>query len=68
MGKCTKKVCSILGVTQEFIPSFMHHCLSACERTHRTLAERLTLYLQENHQWEEAHKDPSATLEMVVMA
>ena len=51
-GKCTRKVCSLLGLKQEFIPSFIHHCLGACERTHRTIAERLTPYVQDNIQWE----------------
>ncbi|VDI12053.1 Hypothetical predicted protein [Mytilus galloprovincialis] len=38
---------------QEFTPSMMHHCLGRCERTHRTLAERLTPYVLDNKQWEE---------------
>jgi hypothetical protein len=30
----------------------IHHCLGACERTHRTLAERLTPYIQKGKQWD----------------
>ncbi|VDI06699.1 Hypothetical predicted protein [Mytilus galloprovincialis] len=30
----------------------IHHCLGACERTHRTLAERLTPYIQKGTQWD----------------
>lgn len=52
MGKCTKKVGTLLGLHQEFIPSYIHHCLGACERTHRTIEERLTPYFQNNAQWD----------------
>lgn len=53
VGKCTQKVCLLLGLKQELIPSFIHHCLGACERTHRTIAERLTPYVQNNEQWQD---------------
>ena len=42
----TRKTLEMMGVAQDFIPSMVHHCLGACERTHRTLAERLTPYLE----------------------
>ena len=42
----TKKTLEMMGVAQDFIPSMVHHCLGACERTPRTLAERLTPYLE----------------------
>ena len=38
ISSCTDELCKLLG--------FIHHCLGACERTHRTLAERLTPYVQ----------------------
>ena len=41
-NKCAAELCKLLEVTQEFTPAFAHHCLGACERQHRTLAERLT--------------------------
>ncbi|VDH94330.1 Hypothetical predicted protein [Mytilus galloprovincialis] len=53
IAKCTMEVCKMLNVEQEFTPSMMHHCLGRCERTHRTLAERLTPYVLDNKQWEE---------------
>lgn len=53
IGKCTKEVCKMMNVEQEFTPSLVHHCLGRCERTHRTLAERLTPYVLDNKQWEE---------------
>lgn len=31
----------------------IHHCLGRCERTHRTLAERLTPFMLDNKQWED---------------
>ena len=51
IGKCTQEVCRLLGIHQDFIPSFAHHCLGLCERTHRTLSERITPYMQD-HGWE----------------
>lgn len=53
IGKCTKYVCKMLGVNQDFAPSFIHHCMGAVERTHRTLAERLTPFVQKGKQWED---------------
>lgn len=47
------EVCKMLNVQQTLTPSMMHHCLGRCERTHRTLAERLTPYVLDNKQWEE---------------
>jgi hypothetical protein len=41
-NKCASELCKLLEVTQEFTPAFAHHWLRACERHHRTLAERLT--------------------------
>ena len=46
-SKCMAEVCIQLHISQDFTPSFVHHCLGACERTHRTLAERLTPYVNE---------------------
>jgi hypothetical protein len=37
---------------QEFTPAFAHHCLGACERQHRTLAERLTTQVLKGKPWE----------------
>lgn len=45
-------MCKLLEVTQEFTPAFAHHCLGACERQHRTLAERLTTHVLRGKQWE----------------
>ena len=45
-SKITQQLCSLLHVSHQFTPSFVHHCLGACERTHATLAERLTPYVQ----------------------
>jgi hypothetical protein len=42
----------LLEIRQNFTPSMIHHCLGACERTHRTLAERLTPYIQKDKQWD----------------
>lgn len=44
IAEITRELCKSLHVTQEFTPSFVHHCLGACERTHSTLAEKLTPY------------------------
>lgn len=32
----TRLVCSQHNVPQQFTPSYVYHCLGACERTHRT--------------------------------
>lgn len=45
-SKCLHEICKHLHIAQDFTPSFSHHCLGACERTHRSIAERLTPYLQ----------------------
>lgn len=44
-SKCMKEVCRQLHIQQEFTPSFVHSCLGMCERSHKTLAERLTPYV-----------------------
>ncbi len=48
MNACMAEVCRQMHITQQFTPSVVHHCLGACERTHRQLSERLTPYLQGN--------------------
>ena len=45
VSKCVSKVCRQLCIPQEFTPAFVHKCLGAVERVHRTLAERLTPYV-----------------------
>ena len=45
ISKCIKEVCRQLHIQQEFTPSFVHSCLGMCERSHKTLAERLTPYV-----------------------
>ena len=52
ISSCTKELCKLLQVNQNFTPSMIHHCLGSCERTHRTLAERLTPYIQKGKQWD----------------
>ena len=44
-SKCMKEICRQLHIQQEFTPAFAHHCLGMCERVHKTLAERLTPYV-----------------------
>ena len=46
-------VCRLLDLKQQFTPSFTHHCLGACERSHRTLAERLTPYIANGKSWQD---------------
>ena len=46
VSKCMSEVCRQLCIPQEFTPAFVHKCLGAAERVHRTLAERLTPYVQ----------------------
>ncbi|CAC5414436.1 unnamed protein product [Mytilus coruscus] len=53
IGKCTKEICRLLDIKQQFTPSFTHHCLGTCKRSHRTLAERITPYLLTNTNWED---------------
>lgn len=52
ISACTKEVCNLLAVRQNFTPSTIHHCLGLCERTHRTLAERITPYIRSGKQWD----------------
>lgn len=54
ISACTKEVCNLLAIRQNFTPSTIHHCLGLCERTHRTLAERLTPFTQKGQQWDAA--------------
>ena len=41
-AEVTEKVCELLRLEKQFTPPYVHQCLGACERPHRTLAERLT--------------------------
>ena len=53
-AQVTQEVCRLLQVKSQFTPSFIHQCLGACERTHRTLAERLTpCLLQSKNTWDD---------------
>ena len=45
---CKAEVCRQLCISQEFTPSYVHHCLGACERSHMTLEERLSFYVNKN--------------------
>ncbi|CAC5403350.1 unnamed protein product [Mytilus coruscus] len=51
ISKGTKELCKMLEVSQEFTPSFKHHCLGICERSHRTLEERMTPYIRKGRPW-----------------
>ena len=42
------EVCRQLCIPQEFTPSYIHHCLGACDRSHRTLEERFSSYVNKN--------------------
>lgn len=53
ISHCTTELCKLLHIFQNFTPSFIHHCLGLCERTHRTIAERLTSYFKKDKQWDE---------------
>ena len=54
ISKETARLCEMVGVSQQVTPSLVHHCLGACERTHRTLAERMTPYLdRELWKWQD---------------
>ena len=44
-AQVTSEVCRLMGLSQQFTPSFAHQCLSACERMHRLLEERFTPYV-----------------------
>lgn len=52
ISQCTDHLCKVLDIQQNFTPSYIHHCLGLCERTHRTLAERLTPYVKKGTQWD----------------
>jgi hypothetical protein len=52
ISQCTNKFCEMLNIHQNFTPSFVHHSLGACERTHRTLNERITPYISQGKQWD----------------
>ena len=53
ISHCTKELCKLLHIFQNFTPSCIHHCLGLCERTHRIIAERLTPYSKKDIQWGE---------------
>ena len=53
ISKCFKEVCRLLDINHEYTPSFAHHCLGACERSHRTLAERMTPYIADGKNWQD---------------
>ena len=53
MSSCFKEVCRLLYIQKEVTSSNMHHCLGACERPHRTLAERITPYIEKGVNWED---------------
>jgi hypothetical protein len=44
----TRELCNLLQVPQQFSPSFIHHCMGAVERSHVTLAARLTPYMNDD--------------------
>ena len=44
----TQELCKMLQIPQQFTPSFVHHCLGACERVHATLAARLTPFMNKD--------------------
>ncbi|KAK3093847.1 hypothetical protein FSP39_020940 [Pinctada imbricata] len=48
IAQATKEVCRMMNITQQFTPSFAHHCLGVCERTHKTLEERITPFIDQN--------------------
>lgn len=41
-AKVRQTLCHSFQIKQEFTPSFVHHCLGACERTYATIAANLT--------------------------
>ena len=47
-ARVTAELCKLLQIPQQFSPSFVHHCLGAVERSHATLASRLTPYMNPN--------------------
>ncbi|VDI02672.1 Hypothetical predicted protein [Mytilus galloprovincialis] len=52
-ARAIKEVCRLLEINQQYTPSFTHHCLGLCERTHRSFAERMTPYIQQGKHWED---------------
>ncbi|MEW8548163.1 MAG: DDE-type integrase/transposase/recombinase, partial [Candidatus Thiodiazotropha sp.] len=53
-ARVTKELCCLLQIPQQFSLSFVHHTLGACERTHRTLASRLTPYMnKQSTNWDQ---------------
>ena len=44
----TQELCRLLQIPQQFTPSFVHHCLGACERLHATLAARFTPFMNKD--------------------
>ena len=50
-AKVTSELCKMMYIQQQFTPSYVHHCLGAYERQHRTLAERLTPFM--NDKWDQ---------------
>ncbi|KAK3096224.1 hypothetical protein FSP39_024622 [Pinctada imbricata] len=48
IAQVTKEVCRMMNITQQFTPSYAYHCLGACERTHKTLEERITPFIDQN--------------------
>ena len=53
-AKVTAELCKMLHIQQQFTPSFVHHCLGACERQHRTLATRLTPFMNDKcNNWDQ---------------
>ena len=62
-AKVTQTLCHLFHIKQEFTPSFMHHCLGACERTHATIAAKLTPFLNsKRNNWDQVL--PSVTFAM----
>lgn len=55
MAQMTKIVCESFRILKQWTRAFIHHCLGACERTHRTLAKRLTLYIKDDqNRWDQS--------------
>lgn len=44
-AKVKQTLCHLFQIKHEFTPSFVHHCLGDCERTHATIAAKLTPFL-----------------------
>ncbi|XP_033725290.1 uncharacterized protein LOC117315253 [Pecten maximus] len=66
-SRVTQELCRLFDVKQEFTPSFVHHCLGACERTHSTLAAKLTPYMNNTRSnWEDMIPSLAAAMNMSV--